>query len=415
MRVVHLATSDSSGGTSIAAFRLHKQLLAAGVDSWMVVARKESTCERIVQSGGKESVISSKIKYRLEKVCWQAVFGALGIYLESGLLPCSILGPIKALNPDIIHLHWVQSGFVSSSTLRLVRVPIVWTLHDSWPIEGCTHIPLIDLRRIFADRMNPYLFAIRIRLLVLVNNLLVTYKSKVLRDLEVSYIAPSDWMLGRARSSRLSEGRRVTKIPNIVCGAGAPDPPLVKTKRTKGELLRLFYVGSPDNVNPVKGWHILIKAFRSLDPTLKSKVALFCIGTNNKQIQKGDEVVMLPPVSANSMGRYYNQMDIVVIPSYSESFSLVAAEAQAHGLPVIAFKGNAISEIITPESGYLVDEYSKQGLADALANMIKGSKDWENMSKRALNVASKLVSASDVGGKTRELYRRILSESCRVR
>ena len=40
---------------------------------------------------------------------------------------------------DIIHLHWINGGFVNIKHLAKVDKPIVWTMRDMWPMTGGCH------------------------------------------------------------------------------------------------------------------------------------------------------------------------------------------------------------------------------------------------------------------------------------
>jgi len=55
-----------------------------------------------------------------------------------------------------------------------------------------------------------------------------------------------------------------------------------------------------------------------------------------------DVVTHLPPVAATELAGWYRSADVVVMPSYSESFGLVALEAQACGTPVLATRADAL-------------------------------------------------------------------------
>ena len=46
---------------------------------------------------------------------------------------------ISQLNPDIINLHWIGSGFSRLESLRKLNRPIVWTMHDMWAFTGGCH------------------------------------------------------------------------------------------------------------------------------------------------------------------------------------------------------------------------------------------------------------------------------------
>lgn len=53
-----------------------------------------------------------------------------------------LLGHPLVEEADIIHLHWINQGFLSLRDIeRLVKQnkPIVWTMHDMWPCTGICH------------------------------------------------------------------------------------------------------------------------------------------------------------------------------------------------------------------------------------------------------------------------------------
>ena len=60
-----------------------------------------------------------------------------------------------------------------------------------------------------------------------------------------------------------------------------------------------------------------------------------------------DVVTHLPPVAAPELAGWYRSADVVVMPSYSESFGLVALEAQACGTPVVATRVGGLSRAVS--------------------------------------------------------------------
>lgn len=80
-----------------------------------------------------------------------------------------------------------------------------------------------------------------------------------------------------------------------------------------------------------------------------------------------DVVTHLPPVAAAELAGWYRSADVVVMPSYSESFGLVALEAQACGTPVLATRVGGLSQAVSDGStGPLVDGHMIADWADAL-------------------------------------------------
>ena len=79
--------------------------------------------------------------------------------------------------------------------------------------------------------------------------------------------------------------------------------------------------------------------------------------------------------------------DVLVLPSFSESFGLVLIEALASGKPVIGSDVGGIKEIITPEVGLLIDPNSPETIADAVDKIILDDEFRTNLASNARNRA----------------------------
>ena len=75
-----------------------------------------------------------------------------------------------------------------------------------------------------------------------------------------------------------------------------------------------------------------------------------------------------------------NIADVFILPSVQDNFPTVTLEAQAAGTPVLAFAIGGITEQITPETGWLVEEISAKGLRGELERIFE-DKNWINTIK----------------------------------
>ncbi|MGC1208277.1 MAG: glycosyltransferase, partial [Ornithinimicrobium sp.] len=82
-----------------------------------------------------------------------------------------------------------------------------------------------------------------------------------------------------------------------------------------------------------------------------------------------DVVQMVPPVSRSMLAQWYRAADIVTIPSYSESFGLVAIEALASGAPVLAARVGGLPVAIG-DAGRLIDGHDPQAWAREMRGML---------------------------------------------
>jgi len=87
--------------------------------------------------------------------------------------------------------------------------------------------------------------------------------------------------------------------------------------------------------------------------------------------QLEDHVRFFEPLPHDQLADHYRAADVVIVPSRSESFGLVAAEAQACGTPVVAANTGGLPYVVNAsESGLLVDHHDPEAFATAVAAIL---------------------------------------------
>ncbi len=137
-------------------------------------------------------------------------------------------------------------------------------------------------------------------------------------------------------------------------------------------------------IQPLKAPDILLHAVRELldaDPSLRSRLWVPVVGgpsgsglARPERMQKlaarlglTDLVHFHPPVSQDRLADWYRAASVLVMPSYSESFGLVAAEAQACGTPVIAAAVGGLPVVVRDrQTGFLIEGHDPADYARAL-------------------------------------------------
>lgn len=137
MKVLILSTFEHTGGAAIAANRLLSALNHNGVSATML-------CRKNISWGPKA----------LRKQSWSSIFERLAIWIAKGFSAKDLWATDPALfgqdittirefmEADIIHLHWINQGFLSLDTIRKITESgkrIVWTMHDEWSLESVWH------------------------------------------------------------------------------------------------------------------------------------------------------------------------------------------------------------------------------------------------------------------------------------
>lgn len=161
-----------------------------------------------------------------------------------------------------------------------------------------------------------------------------------------------------------------TVIPN-----GVAIPAEVSRGCRNGEL-RLAFLGRLD---PKKGVENLLAACGVLKRNQKTKYSLKIAGAGpasytqalKSQIESlwlSSHVELLGEVSGEAKTHLFQTADIVIVPSHTENFGMVVAEALAHGVPVIASRGTPWNRLNEVGCGLWVDN-SPNSLARAIEQM----------------------------------------------
>ena len=140
----------------------------------------------------------------------------------------------------------------------------------------------------------------------------------------------------------------------------------------------VLFVGRLD---PLKGIDKLLKAMSYLKDTGRTRLALIGGDKNSQQeienlkrtareLQIQDSVSFLGLIKHEQLPYFYSAADVCVIPSYYESFGLVALESLACGTPVVATDVGNLKDIIRQgETGYVIED-SPELLADRIALLL---------------------------------------------
>ncbi|MCC6226629.1 MAG: glycosyltransferase [Microthrixaceae bacterium] len=117
-----------------------------------------------------------------------------------------------------------------------------------------------------------------------------------------------------------------------------------------------------------------------------------------------DRVVMVPPQPHHLLSTYYRAADACVVPSRSESFGLVALEAAACGIPVVASAVGGLTTLVRHgESGFLVKDRNPVEFAARLDSLLGNAGLAEAMGRAGMEVARRYAWSS-TAGRLRRIY-----------
>jgi len=310
---------------------------------------------------------------------------------------------------DLIHSHYWISGQVGLLASQRWDVPLVHTMHTMAKVK--------NLALAVHDQPEPVARAIGEEQIVAGAKALIANTDAEAANLVSLYNACPD------RVHVVSPG---VDLEHFAPGGGRREA-RVQLGLDKDSLI-LAFVG---RIQPHKGPDVLISAAAEMikhDPVIKSRLQILIIGGvsggNGDELHRlqslarflgvHDRVKFIPPVSRAELPHWYRAADLVCVPSYSESFGLVALEAQACGTPVVAAAvGGLRTAVADGFSGSLVDGHDARSWSAVLTRLLQEPQRRIALSMGALEHARRFGWEATARG-TIDIYDRLLAEPSAV-
>ncbi len=423
MKVALLTTYDT-GGAGIACRRLSKALMQEGVECHLVMRKSSLTDSHIMamESCGGFSALRAKCNFYLERlVIWaNNRFSRHQLFSVSIANVGSDISRLKVIQEaDVVHLHWVNQGFLSLhdiAQLAKLGKPLVWTLHDMWPIAaichyagdcqhykvGCHHCPFLphsggpnDLSaRVFSKKMEQ------------------------LSPLPLHYVACSEWLASKARESALTANYTIQSIPNPI-DTTLFSPQDVAQSRAKWQLpqeKQLILFGAMKVSDQRKGVTYLIEACQLLakaHPEWSDRVGIVTFGEASDELRSALPFQFYPlrfVADEQEIASIYSAVDLFVIPSVEDNLPNTIMESLACGTPCVGFRVGGIPEMIVHRnSGYVADYKSSVDLAEGIRWSLQANSEGD-LSRAARESVLARYNESHVAQQYIDLYTKIGEE-----
>ena len=413
MRVLIVNTSECTGGAAVAAHRLMEALINNGVKAKMLVRDKQSEQLTVVSAGNGWR---QQFHFLWER--WR-IFMALHFSrkhlfeLDIANVGTDITRLPEYKEADIIHLHWINQGFLSLSGIRKILAsgkPVVWTMHDIWPATGICHLTLgcnQYKRRCQNCKYLPGKGG---------NNDLSARvwekKRRLNQNNDIVFVACSKWLAGEARQSALLQKQQVFAIPNPIDTRlfHRLDKAEVRQKEHLPADKKLILFVSQRTTNVNKGMNYLVEACKLITerhPEMREQLAMVLIGGHSEEFEHQFQLPVYPLgyiSSPQRMADIYNAADLFVLPSLSENLPNTIMEAMACGVPCVGFKVGGIPEMIDhKKNGYVAEYRSAEDLAEGIRWTLTEA-DYDSLSANAVRKVQHSYSQSAVASRYMEVY-----------
>lgn len=382
LKVTIINTFDKTGGAAIAANRLTESLnLNEGVNASMVVQEKKgnATFSFLYQSG-KWAQLKSKIRFILEVLTFTFYEKSKKIRysFSNSFFGTNILKNKKVQDAAIIHLHWINFGYLSLKSIKKIiesdKVLIV-TLHDMWFFTGGCHYAG-NCQNYMQSCGNCTTFLKRPKSKDLSNR---RWKAKfdLLENADITIVTCSEWLGERAKESSLLKNKTVYSIPNPI--NHHVFKPLEKTKlRTELGLdpeKKYILFGAVNVLDLRKGFSYFIEAIKLLENTTDYEIIVFGKAKEEDFKDIPLKVNFFGSLSdVNQIVKCYAASDVFVISSLEENLPNSIMEAMSCGVSVVGFNVGGIPEMIDHQTnGYVAKLRSASDLSVGINWVLKNN------------------------------------------
>lgn len=414
---MHLNTYDGNGGAGRACIRLNRALNDQGIESKVIVHYKFGKNAGIgefntnlLQKGWTAATII------LERIWAKRYLKALKTPFSFAWFGRSVIKHPDVKAADIIHLHWVNHGFLDPkhiAEIAKLNKPVVWTFHDSNAFTGGCHVrytcdhfknecgncPLLK-----NASANDYSHKIWLQ------------KKQAYDKLNFSVIAPSTWMRRSIGESSLMKGKPVEQIANTLETSIFKPMDKREAKEKAGFASDKFIFLSgfmPSRKDLHKGTSYLLESLELLKTRLAGKakdVELVVFGNRNT------EDIPEFPFKTSFLGTIndderlalcYAAADAFLIPSLEDNLPYTVMESLSCGTPVITFKTGGIPDMVKhQQNGYLAEYRSSESFVDGMEWVIDHP-DRTRLNDEARQTIMESFSEEVIGKKHIDLYNKI--------
>ena len=367
MNVLFINISDTKGGAALGSYRLHKEILAKGFSSKMLVG----------EACSKNSLVDQLPRTYKDKF--------LKLFAESiGLNYINVLSSFNSITShqffdeaDILNFHCLHYGYFNYLAIPKIakRKPVLYKLSDMWSFTGhcaysfdcekwktgCGSCPYPDNYPVIKHDST---------------GLEWNLKKWVYRNSPLSIVTPSKWLQSVAKQSILKQ-YSIDFIPNgIDLDAYSPVDKEVARHAIGIPMNKKVILFAAQNLqDPRKGSDLLSGAFDQLPQGLKNDVVLVCFGSGGEAVKALTDLPLidLGYITGDRLkALIYSSADVFVFPTRADVFGLVLLESMACGTPLISFAVGGVTELVRPNiTGLLAQPENASDLSLKLAELIE--------------------------------------------
>ena len=369
IKILQINSVVNTGSTGHITEEIGNLVLANGWQSYIAYGRKAlSSKSQVIRIGNKFDIFFHVFITRF--------FDLHG--LASTLATKKFVRQIKKICPDLIHLHNIHGYYLNYKILfkylAKSEIPIIWTLHDCWPITGhCAHYTFFKCEKFHLNKgCKKCQYKKEYPSCIFFSNAYLNYcfKNKyfnLLSDKQLTIITPSKWLSNEVAKSFLGHYNRV--VINNGIDLNLFKPVTIQKKENN----KFIILGVSSVWNQRKGYY----DFLNLASLLSSDEEIILVGLNQNQMKNLPHNIKGIQRTENiqQLIELYSYADVYFNASVEESFGMTCIEAQACGTPVVGYNSTAVPETFNNSTGILVEKNNIEAVYEAIKKIRASGKE----------------------------------------
>lgn len=399
-KLLQINATCNWGSTGKVAELIGQEAISRGWESFIAFGRYEN------ESSSKKIKIGSKRSVYLHYLS-QRIFDNEGLCSQRPTL--KLIERISEIRPDIIQLHNIHDHFLNYRLLfeylNQTDIKIVWTMHDFWSVTGhCMHFISSQCQKYRFECHNCPMINVYPKSLLDRSERNYGLKKRLFTANENMHIVAVSRWVGKMLNDSFLRKKPITVINNGI--------DLRSFKPSVNKYYEEFFRDKFVILSVASQW--------KHDKGLDDYIAM-------SRMLNDDEVIVLLGVdeeimsnlphniigikhtdSTQELAGLYTRANVVTILSSAETFGLTVVEGYACGTPAVVYDNTAPPDLITPQTGFIVENKNPVSAYQAIQEIKKRGTNF--YARQCISLAHKKFDKHDCARNYLDLYNTMLTK-----